>query len=156
VKGDHIWRGPDTGTERKDPRNSGGRVSHHGYLTGRRVLFAEPLLQTPWGGNVDSCTSICVGFLLSTDELKGVNMELNKNAFGLAAGILWGAAVLICTVWVLIVGGGEHLGLLHTFYFGYSVSPLGAVVGLIWGFVDGFIGGWLFAWLYNRLSARSS
>ncbi len=83
-------------------------------------------------------------------------MELNRRAFGLAAGILWGAAVLIATVMALVLGGGEHLSLLSRFYLGYSISPLGAVVGLIWGFIDGFIGGWLFAWLYNRLSAQSS
>ncbi len=83
-------------------------------------------------------------------------MELDKKAFGLAAGILWGATVLICTLWALMVGGGEHIILLQKFYLGYGISPLGAVVGLIWGFVDGFVGGWIFAWLYNRLSARST
>lgn len=83
-------------------------------------------------------------------------MELNKKAFGLATGILGGAAVLIATVMALIAGGGEHITLLSKFYLGYSISPLGAVVGFIWGFIDGFIGGWLFAWLYNRVSSRSS
>jgi hypothetical protein len=47
-------------------------------------------------------------------------------------------------------GGGEHLGLLGRFYVGYSVSPLGILLGGVYGFVDGFIGGWLLAWLYNR------
>ncbi len=81
-------------------------------------------------------------------------MELNKRAFGLTAGILWGVAVLVCTVWVIAAGnGGEHLALLSRFYLGYSVSLVGAFVGLLWGFVDGLVGGWVFAWLYNRLAA---
>jgi hypothetical protein len=58
-------------------------------------------------------------------------MNLNKKAFGLAAGILWGAAVLLTTIFALIVGGGEHLVLLSKFYFGYSVSAGGAVIGLV-------------------------
>ena len=79
-------------------------------------------------------------------------MHLNKKAFGLAAGILCGAAVLFATILAMIVGGGEHLTLLAKFYYGYSVSPVGAMVGLVWGFVDGFIGGWLLAWIYNKFA----
>jgi hypothetical protein len=39
-------------------------------------------------------------------------------------------------------------------YRGYSITPLGSVVGLIWGFVDGLIGGAIFAWLYNIIAVR--
>ncbi len=79
-------------------------------------------------------------------------MSLNQKALALACGVLWGGAVLVATVWVLIIGGGEHLTLLSKFYLGYSVSPLGAVIGLVWGFLDGFVGGWLLGWLYNRFA----
>ncbi len=79
-------------------------------------------------------------------------MRLHKTAFGLAAGILWGLAVLVATLWALAVGGGDHLNLLAKFYFGYSITVLGAFVGLVWGFIDGFVCGWLFAWLYNRFA----
>lgn len=79
-------------------------------------------------------------------------MHLHKTAFGLAAGILCGVSVLIATLWVLAVGGGEHLELLAKFYLGYWVSPVGAFIGLVWGFVQGFVVGWLFAWLYNRFA----
>ena len=83
-------------------------------------------------------------------------MELNKISLGLAAGLLWGGFMFVATIWVMAVGGGEHLLLVRRFYLGYSVSAVGAVLGLIYGFVDGFIGGWLLAWLYNRLSAKKS
>ena len=80
-------------------------------------------------------------------------MQLDKKALGLAMGILWGLAVLVMTVWAMVVGGGEHLILLGKFYMGYGISPAGAFIGLIWGFIDGFIGGWVLAWLYNKLAA---
>ncbi len=78
-------------------------------------------------------------------------MKLDKKALGLASGILWGLAVLLCTLWVVWKGGGNTFGLLDKFYWGYSISYGGAFIGLIWGFIDGLICGWIFAWLYNRL-----
>lgn len=79
-------------------------------------------------------------------------MKLDRKAFGLAAGILWGLCIFLCTLWVVWRGGGEHLALLAKFYPGYSISVFGAFVGLVCGFVEGFVGGWLFAWLYNRFA----
>ncbi len=77
-------------------------------------------------------------------------MKLNRRAFGLACGLLWGAIVFVATIWTLIKGGGNTLGLLDKFYVGYSISWGGAIIGFIWAFVDGFVGGWIFAWLYNK------
>ena len=79
-------------------------------------------------------------------------MRLKSKAFALTCGIIWGLAVVLMTFWVMMRGGGNTLILLEQFYFGYSVSFLGAIIGFIWGFVDGFIGGWFFAWLYNYLT----
>lgn len=76
-------------------------------------------------------------------------MRLDGKALGLAAGILLGICVFLCTLWVLYRGGGEHMELLAKFYPGYSVSVAGSFLGLIYGFIDGFVGGWLLAWLYN-------
>lgn len=79
-------------------------------------------------------------------------MKLNVRSCALAAGILWGAAIFLLTIWFLIFGHqGATLSKLSNVYLGYSVSFGGAIVGLIWGFVDGLIGGGLFAWLYNLL-----
>ncbi|MCG6927848.1 MAG: bacteriophage holin [Acidobacteria bacterium] len=80
-------------------------------------------------------------------------MKLSVKAFALTAGILWGAAVFIATVWLLAMGSeGNTISLLGKFYVGYSFSTLGAFIGLVWGFVDGAICGALFAWLYNKLA----
>ncbi len=81
---------------------------------------------------------------------------LNKKALGLACGILCGSAVMLATLWVMIRGGGEHLALLSQVYIGYSVSPVGAILGLVYGFIDGFLGGWILAWLYNRLAGPAT
>lgn len=79
-------------------------------------------------------------------------MKLDAKALGLAGGILWAVSVFLCTLWVVWQGGGEHLMLLAKFYPGYSVTPLGALLGLVYGFIDGFICGWVLAWLYNRFA----
>ena len=81
-------------------------------------------------------------------------MKLNIKAFGLTCGILWGLAVLLSTYWIIVTGSpGNTLALLQKFYFGYSVSWVGGIIGLIWGFVDGFVFGAIFVWLYNKLAA---
>lgn len=77
-------------------------------------------------------------------------MKLNKNAFGLATGIICGLAIFLLTNILLIKGGyGEHIVLLRNIFIGYSFGFLGSIIGLLWGFVDGFIGGWIFALLHN-------
>ncbi len=82
-------------------------------------------------------------------------MRLNAKAFALACGVLWGGTILLATWWLVAFGfHGQLMQQLDHFYFGYSVSWLGAFFGAIWGFVDGFIGGWVFAWLYNKFSGE--
>ena len=77
-------------------------------------------------------------------------MELRKRNLGFAIGLGWGLTVMLCTWWLLLMGKpGETLSKLSAFYFGYSVSFVGGIIGLIWGFIDGFICGFLIAWFYN-------
>ena len=80
-------------------------------------------------------------------------MKLNVKALGLSIGIVWAAAILLATLWIIVIGGeGKTLMKLSNFYFGYSVSIIGAIVGMVWGFIDGFIAGVLIAWLYNKVA----
>lgn len=76
-------------------------------------------------------------------------MKLSKKALGLASGIIIGIMLFLATIFVMIVGGGNTLGLLGKFFFGYSINFGGAILALIYGFVYSFIIGWLFAWAYN-------
>ncbi|MFQ5930972.1 MAG: bacteriophage holin [Nitrospiraceae bacterium] len=84
-------------------------------------------------------------------------MKLNVWAFALAFGIWWGVGIFLLTWWVIAFGGstGEPT-FLGRVYIGYTISPLGSVIGLIWGFVDAFIAGAIFAWLYNFIATRIS
>jgi len=83
-------------------------------------------------------------------------MELDKKAFGLSTAILWGAAVLLGTIFLLLIGSqGATIGRLRKVYYGYSFSYLGSLIGLLWAFVTGFIGGWLFAFFYNLFRKKA-
>jgi hypothetical protein len=78
---------------------------------------------------------------------------LKVRAFGLACGIVSAFAMLFTTWWLVLAGGGGDLAtFVGRFYFGYSISWLGGVLGAVYGFVDGLIGAVLFAWLYNRFA----
>jgi hypothetical protein len=78
--------------------------------------------------------------------------RLDKVAFGLAAGLVSGTMLFAATAWLLVKGGpvvGPYLSLLGQIIPGYSVSWLGAAVGLFWGFAGGFAVGWAFALAKN-------
>lgn len=84
-------------------------------------------------------------------------MKLNIGAFALAFGIWWGVGVFLLTWWLIGVGSsaGEPT-IMERIYVGYTVTPLGSIIGLIWGFVCGTICGGILAWLYNALAKRIS
>jgi len=85
-------------------------------------------------------------------------MKLNVIALGLAAGLLWGGAVLVVALANLAWPdyGRTFLDLAASLYPGYHPGGAGsAVVGALYGLVDGAIGGALFAWLYNLIAARN-
>ncbi len=80
--------------------------------------------------------------------------KLDRAALGVAIGSLAGVTVFLATL-ILVVKGGDPIGpnlvLLGQFFIGYSVTILGAFVGLAYGFVTGFIFGWLIAFLRNAI-----
>jgi hypothetical protein len=82
-------------------------------------------------------------------------MKLNVKAFALACGLLWGVGLFLLTWWIIMFDGatGEPT-LIGRLYRGYTISPLGSVIGLAWAFFDGLIGGAIFAWLYNVLAEQ--
>ena len=83
-------------------------------------------------------------------------MKLNALKFGLAAGIFWAIALFAFTLIAATTGYGTAWlqSVIATIYPGYTVSPVGSVLGLVYGFVDGFAGCFIFAWLYNRLVVK--
>ena len=86
-------------------------------------------------------------------------MNLNVKAFGIAAGLLWGACVFLVGLCHLIWPGYgvAFLGSVSSIYPGYEVGGFGSViVGTLYGLVDGFIAGIILAWLYNKLAGGSA
>jgi hypothetical protein len=80
-------------------------------------------------------------------------MKLNIKAFALTCGIIWGVGLFFLTWWLIAFDGatGEPT-FIGKLYRGYTVSPIGSVIGLIYAFFDALIGGAIFAWLYNRIA----
>ena len=81
-------------------------------------------------------------------------MHLNVKAFALSCGLIWGLGLFILTWWIIAFDGVTgQVTFIGQIYRGYSVSPLGSIIGLVWAFFDGAIGGAIFAWLYNLIAA---
>jgi hypothetical protein len=77
---------------------------------------------------------------------------LKAKQFGLAGGIIWGLGMFVMTIIAMFANYGRaFLGMMSDFYIGYTISGMGAFVGLVYGFIDGFIGLFLLAWVYNKL-----
>ncbi len=82
-------------------------------------------------------------------------MKINVFAFALAFGIWWAFGLFIATWWIILTGGSaDSLATVRELYIGYSVTPVGSLVGLAEGFVCGTISGAILAWLYNFLTGK--
>ncbi len=82
-------------------------------------------------------------------------MKLNIKAFGITCALLWGFGVFILTWWIMLFDGpSEGPNLLGAVYRGYTITPLGSLIGLAWALADGLVGGIILAWLYNVLSSH--
>ena len=80
-------------------------------------------------------------------------MKINQKALGLSLGIVWGGCLFFTTWLCYLAGyGREFLNIAQSIYPGFSISPLGSVVGFVYGFVDLFVCGYIVAWIYNRFA----
>jgi|ETN07SMinimDraft_1059922.scaffolds.fasta_scaffold110288_2 hypothetical protein len=80
-------------------------------------------------------------------------MNLNIKAMAIAFGLVWGISLFVIT-WciILLEGSSDTTTFIGKFYIGYSLTPVGSLIGLMWGIIDGAIGGVMFGWLYNRFN----
>ncbi|MBN2190278.1 MAG: hypothetical protein JW728_03610 [Candidatus Aureabacteria bacterium] len=83
-------------------------------------------------------------------------MKLNVKAFALTGAILWALSMFILTWWLIMMGAEvENPTVIGKYYYvGYSISPVGSVIGALYGFVDAGIGCLVFALLYNALVGK--
>lgn len=93
------------------------------------------------------------------DEVKTTLLRLNARAWGIAIGLLFGTALFLGTVVLVIRGGpqvGPHLGMLWVFLPGYRVTVGGAFIGFAYAFVIGYAVGRLIGSVYNALARSES
>lgn len=91
-------------------------------------------------------------------KLSSALARLNARAWGIALGLLFGGGLCLATLILVAEGGpnpGQHLGLLRAYFPGYTVSPVGSVVGFVYGFVVGYATGRIIGLVYNRLVGSS-
>ena len=81
-------------------------------------------------------------------------MKLNTLALGVSLGVIWGGILFVVTWLSYFTGYGKMFldVLAASIYPGYSISPVGSVVGLLYGFADAGIGGVILGWLYNKIA----
>jgi len=82
---------------------------------------------------------------------------LHKRALGTALGVVAGGIVFSLTVVHLVfhLENAPDLRLLGEYFYGYTISWRGALIGLFWGFVSGFVAGWFIAFSRNLVLAIS-
>ncbi|MBN1787022.1 MAG: bacteriophage holin [Sedimentisphaerales bacterium] len=82
-------------------------------------------------------------------------MKLNVRAFSLTFGLFWGFGLFLLTWWIIAFeGASSDPVFISRCYRGYSITPIGSIIGLVWAFFDGAIGGAIFAWLYNLIISK--
>lgn len=83
-------------------------------------------------------------------------LGLPALSLGMSLGVVAGLGLLLATLFVLAPRGGDMgqtLVLLNEFFPGYTVTAVGALVGLGYGFFTGFSLGWGYAFLRNAATA---
>jgi protoporphyrinogen oxidase len=87
--------------------------------------------------------------------LPRVFARMDPLGLATAVGSVLGLLIFFATLWLAIKGGpaSVYLRLLNQFFFGYTVTVKGAIIGLAYGFSWGFLVGWLIAYLRNFIIA---
>lgn len=80
---------------------------------------------------------------------------VHKAALGVATGLVAGLLVAAATAFIVVIQPQPQprLELLANYFYGYTVSWPGAVIGFLWAFGVGFVGGWFVGFVRNFVSA---
>jgi hypothetical protein len=98
----------------------------------------------------------------STDDWRAIGQaiaRLRASVMAVTFGIAGGFGLFVATAWLLVHGAitgarniGQTLNLLSNYFPGYSVTWVGAVVGLFYGALLGAVMGYVLAVVYNNAS----
>jgi hypothetical protein len=98
--------------------------------------------------------------VLTADSSLPPNLALafapvHKLALGVAVGLVCALLVAAVTAFQVVAAlpGAPNLNLLSQYFYGYSVTWPGVMVGAFWGFVTGFVAGWFVAFVRNFVLA---
>ena len=84
--------------------------------------------------------------------LRQISARVDPVALGASLAVVGGAMLLLATNVLVLKGGqqvGIHLGLLSEYLPGYRVTPAGSLVGACYAAAGGFLLGWFAAHLRN-------
>jgi len=80
--------------------------------------------------------------------------HVDPRALGIALGLVCGTWLCLASL-ILVIKGGEHVGrylsLLSQYFIGFTVTPIGSLIGFAYGAAFGFISGYSLARLRNFL-----
>ena len=80
---------------------------------------------------------------------------IHKMALGVATGLVSALAVFVATAFIVALQPNPQprLDLLANYFYGYTVTWNGALVGAAWAFGVGFVGGWFVGFVRNFVTA---
>lgn len=87
-------------------------------------------------------------------DLTRAVVRIQAKVLAAVCGVMGGAAVFVMTAWLLIKGGpqvGPHLQLLGEFFYGYTVTWKGSLIGFLYGAAIGGAIGWGIGTVYDRI-----
>lgn len=84
--------------------------------------------------------------------IRNAVIRLNSHILGFVLAVISALVIFLATNWLVLKGGevvGPHMGLLDQFFFGYSVTFVGSLIGAAYAFVIGYICGLVIGHIYN-------
>ena len=83
-------------------------------------------------------------------------MKIHVKSAALTGAIILGAGLFLLTWWMIVYSGQSTEPIfISRFYPGYTITPLGSLLGGLYGAIDGAVFFGIAAWLYNRLSGNA-
>lgn len=89
------------------------------------------------------------------DTMQMAVAPVHKAALGVATGLVAGLLVAAATAFIVIIQPQPQprLDLLANYFYGYTVTWGGALIGFLWAFGVGFVAGWFVGFARNFVSA---
>lgn len=138
----------------------GYTVSHSGAWVGLfwgAVLGAmlAAMFYRIYARSIESQVHEYLGSSKSRDDLLSVTLRFDGNYLGLALGTIVAGGLIVTTNWLVVRGTADdsmHAYLLANYLPGYSVTPVGSIIGAMELFGVTYLLCLLFSWLYNSVA----